>query len=153
VRFDHLGVVVPDLAAGRFLLRQSLGIRRWTPEFEERLQDVYVQFGQCPSGMCYELIAPRSPASPVSRALKARVNTLNHVAYLVEDLAREAARLGQAAFVPVSAAKPGAVFGNRPIQFFVSPGRLMLELIEAPDYRHAFISIDGPATGESGTLS
>ncbi len=144
MNFDHLGVVVPDLAAGRKLLGQSVGIVRWTAEIEERLQDVYVQFGQCASGMCYELVAPRSSASPVSRALKERVNVLNHVAYLVDDLAREAARLRETQFVPASAAKPGVAFGGRPIQFFVSPARLMIELIEAPAHRHAFLP-DRPA--------
>ena len=144
MRFDHLGVAVPDLASGRTLLGRSVGIARWTAEFEEHLQDVYVQFGQCPSGMCYELIAPRSSASPVSRALGKRVNILNHVAYLVDDLVGEAARLREANFVPASAAKPGIAFGGGPIQFFVSPARLMIELIEAPAHRHTFLP-DWPA--------
>ena len=150
--FDHLGVVVPNLAAGRVLLRQSLGIACWTPEFQEHLQDVYVQFGKCSSGMCYEIIAPRSPASPVSRVLKARVNTLNHVAYLVDNLAREASRLKETGFMPVSAAKPGVVFGNRMIQFFISPARLMIELIEAPDHHHDFFP-DPTAPARATALS
>ncbi len=151
--FDHLGVVVPDLAAGRLLFGQSLGIGYWTAEFEEHLQDVYVQFGHCQSGMCYELIAPRSPMSPVSRALKRRVNMLNHVGYLVDDLAREAARLQQAAFLPVSFAKSGIAFNDRLIQFFVSPARLMIELIEAPNHRHSYIFADEPLSGGAATLS
>jgi methylmalonyl-CoA/ethylmalonyl-CoA epimerase len=141
VKFDHLGVVVRDLAAGRVLLGNSIGVTGWGREYEEPLQDVYLQFGRCASGICYEIVAPRSAASPISRVLASKVNVLNHVAYLVGDLGREAERLEAAEFVPVGPAKPGFVFGNRSIQFFVSPSRFLLELIEAPDHQHEFGSL------------
>jgi methylmalonyl-CoA/ethylmalonyl-CoA epimerase len=138
VKFDHLGVIAADLTAGRTLLGGAIGVGDWSREYEEPLQDVYVQFGRCASGLCYEIVAPRSPASPIARALASKTNVINHVAYLVEDLRGEAERLAADGFVAIGAAKPGIVFGNRPIQFFVSPARFMLELIEAPDHRHEF---------------
>lgn len=133
-----MGMIVPDLRAGQMLLRQSLGVTAWTEAFEEPLQDVFVQFGRDPSGVCYELIAPRSGKSPVARALAARINTLNHVGYLVGDIEAEGARLLEAGFVAAGPAKPGVVFDGGAIRFFVSPGRLMIELIEAPDHCHQF---------------
>jgi len=136
VRFDHLGVITSDPAAGRRLLGQSIGVAEWTDVLEDPLQDVFVQFGRCASGICYEVIAPGSAASPISRMLSAKVNTLNHVAYLVDDLAREADRLAQAGFIAIGEAKPGIAFDNHLIQFFISPARLMIELIEAPGHRH-----------------
>ena len=141
MRFDHLGVVAADLAAGRALLGGSIGVGDWSREYEEPLQDVYVQFGRCAPGISYEIVAPRSPTSPIVRALASKTNVINHVAYLVDDLAREAERLTAAGFAAIGAAKPGIVFGNRPIQFFVSPSRFLLELIEAPDHEHEFDSL------------
>jgi len=67
--FDHLGVLVSDLAHGRSILSRALGIRHWTVEFDDPVNDVFVQFGRCASGMCYEAVAPRSPESPVRNAL------------------------------------------------------------------------------------
>ena len=141
MRFDHLGIIVSDLAAGRRLLESAVGVAQWTPEYEDPLQDVRAQFGRCSSGMVYETIMPRSKASPIARALKAKANALNHVAYLVSDLAREAERLTSGEFVALGPARPGIVFGNRPIQFFASPSRFILELIEAPDHRHDYRSL------------
>ena len=86
LRFDHLGVLVPDLAHGRRLLSSVLGVSCWTVEFEDPVNDVFVQFGRCPGGMCYETVAPRSALSPVRNALKRRVNIFNHVAYRVASL-------------------------------------------------------------------
>ena len=136
MKFDHLGVVVSDLAAGRRLLGDSIGVAQWTPEYEDPLQDVYAQFGRCASGICYEIIAPRSAASPIARALAGKVNVLNHIAYLVDDLGAESERLARAGFVAISEAKPAVAFGQRRIQFFVSRSRLLLELIEAPAHAH-----------------
>ena len=138
MKFDHLGVVVRNLAAGRQLLGRSIGVGDWSREQEDPLQDVRIQFGRCGSGICYEIIAPRSDESPISRVLANKVNVINHVAYLVDDLRREAVRLETLGFVSVGPAKPGVAFGNRSVQFFVSPSRFLLELIEAPNHRHAF---------------
>jgi methylmalonyl-CoA/ethylmalonyl-CoA epimerase len=138
VKFDHLGVIAADLAAGRALLGHSIGVGGWSREYEDPLQDVYAQFGRCASGICYEVVAPRSPSSPIARALASKINVINHVAYLVEDLAREAERLTAEGLIAIGPAKPGIVFGKRPIQFFASSSRFMLELIEAPDHQHEF---------------
>lgn len=147
MRFDHLGVVVSDLPAGRRLLGASVGIAQWTREYEDPLQDVYAQFGRCASGICYELIAPRSSASPIARALASKVNVLNHVAYLVEDIGRGAERLLAADFVAISEAKPAVAFEHRKIQFFVSRARFMIELIEAPWHEHEFRSLADQVAG------
>jgi methylmalonyl-CoA/ethylmalonyl-CoA epimerase len=137
--FDHLGVVVPDLAHGRAMLSGALGIRRWTAEFDDPLNDVFVQFGQCESGICYEAIAPRSPASPVRNALKRHVNILNHVAYRVGELACETARLEHSGFRAIGEARPAIAYDNHMIQFFMNADMFMVELIEAPAHRHSYV--------------
>jgi methylmalonyl-CoA/ethylmalonyl-CoA epimerase len=136
--FDHLGVIVPDLLHGREILGGALGIRSWTAEFDDPVNDVYVQFGLCPSGMCYETVAPRSPSSPVRNALRKRVNVLNHVAYRVADLAAEAQRLRQVGFAAIADARPAVAYGQRAIQFFINADLFLIELIEAVEHQHRF---------------
>jgi methylmalonyl-CoA/ethylmalonyl-CoA epimerase len=130
--FDHLGVLVSDLAHGRSILSRALGIRHWTVEFDDPVNDVFVQFGRCASGMCYEAVAPRSPESPVR-------NALNHIAYRVADLATEAKRLQQAGFTAIADARPAVAYDHHAIQFFVNADLFLLELIEAAEHRHLYV--------------
>lgn len=138
MKFDHIGVTTNTLAAGRTLLEGSVGIEAWTEAVEDPVNDVHVQFGHDASGICYELVAPRSDRSPIAAALSNKVNVLNHVAYLVDDLAVHADRLARAGFVPVAPPRPAIAYGGRPIQFFVSRSRMLIELIAAPDHRHQY---------------
>ena len=138
MKFDHIGVTTGTLEAGRKLLELAIGVRAWTEAFEDISNDVWAQFGRDASGVCYELIAPRSDRSPILRVLGQKINVLNHVAYLVDDISAQGARLVDAGFVEAGPPRPGIAYGNRPIQFMVSPSRLIIELIEAPDHRHNY---------------
>ena len=138
MKFDHIGIVVPTSAAGQTMLSAAFQITHWTQLFEDPVNDVFVQFGRDPSGICYETVAPRSPQSPITRALTQGVNIVNHTAYLVEDLAAQAARLRRAGFLPTSPPKPAIAYNNHPIQFFISRTRLLFELIEAPHHTHTY---------------
>ena len=138
MKFDHIGIVVRDPASGRKMLSAAFMIEQWTELFEDPVNDVFVQFGLDASGICYETVAPLSAQSPVRRALADGVNIVNHTAYLVADLAQEAARLRRAGFLPVAESRPAIAYGNAHIQFFMSRTRLLFELIEAPAHRHQF---------------
>jgi methylmalonyl-CoA/ethylmalonyl-CoA epimerase len=140
LKFDHIGVAVPNLRKGRDHLSSTLGIDRWTEEIADEVNGVYVQFGTDRSGICYELIAPLGESSPIAQALKTKRGILNHVAYLVDDLDKQAEHLqGNGCFM-AGPAKPAVAYGGRRIQFFVSPLRFIIELIEAPDHQHRFVS-------------
>jgi methylmalonyl-CoA/ethylmalonyl-CoA epimerase len=141
MKFDHVGVTTTDLASGRALLAGSIGVRDWTAEFRDEINDVWVQFGRCESSICYELVAPLSPRSPIAAVLSKKINVLNHLAYLVTDLSAEAARLTAMDFVRVADARPAIAYDGHLIQFLVAPGRLMIELIEAPNHQHRFARI------------
>ncbi len=138
MKFDHLGVVVPDLGTGRERLTGIFSIRDWTEEFADPVNKVYVQFGRDPSGVCYELVAPLGDDSPIAGALRNQRAILNHVAYLVADLTAGAAHLREQSSIPVGAPKPAIAYNGRLIQFFVTPLRFIVELIEAPDHAHSF---------------
>src|SRR5215813_76331 len=112
MRFDHIGITTTSLEAGRVLLEAAVGVQAWTVPFEDTVNDVWVQFGHDISGLCYELVAPLSDHSPITRVLARKVNTLNHIAYLVDDLAAQAERLAAAGFVEVAEARPAIAYGN-----------------------------------------
>lgn len=138
MQFDHIGVVTRSLADGRAALEALLPIHEWTGEVTDPVNGVSVQFGRDSSGVCYELIAPLGVNSPVAKTLSTGKNILGHVAYLVTDLDAERERLRAAGAVPTADAKPALAYGGRHIQFFVTPMRFIIELIEAPDHKHSY---------------
>lgn len=140
--FDHIGVVVKTLEKGRRSLQQTLGIREWTVELEDPVNGVHVTFGRDPCGVVYELLAPLDAQSPVQGALQARKNLLNHVAYLVPNLGEAAALMRAAGCAPTAEPKRAVAYGNRMIQFFVTPLNVIVELIEAPGHIHNFVAMD-----------
>jgi methylmalonyl-CoA/ethylmalonyl-CoA epimerase len=138
MKFDHIGLVAGDMAEGRQALESLFGVDRWTQVFEDPGIGVYVQFGRTQEGPCYELIAPLGEASPVQTALKRGINILNHVAYLTADLEAEAARLEQLGSMMAGPAKPAVAYGGARVQFWITPQRFMVELIEAPGHEHSY---------------
>ena len=94
------------------------------------MQEVCVQFGKDSSGIQYELIAPLTDSSPVATSLRQGKNILNHVAYLVPSLDEHATKLREVGCLPVDPPKPAVAFEGARIQFFFSPLRYLLELIE-----------------------
>jgi methylmalonyl-CoA/ethylmalonyl-CoA epimerase len=139
MRFDHIGVVVKTLQRGRDSLGPSLQITAWTQEWQDPVNKVWVQFGYDESGICYELIAPFGEDSPVALALKTKSRILNHVAYLVDDLAVEGERLRQTRCFPIGEPSPAIAYGGRLIQFYMSPINVIIELIEAPGHQHKLL--------------
>ena len=136
--FDHLAIVVKAVEKGRSTLSQALGVKEWTQVIDDPVNGVRLQFGRCPSGMVYELLEPIDHSSPVHAALTSRKALLNHIAYRVDDLDRGAERLYAAGCSPAGAPKPAVAYGGALIQFFVTPERFIVELIEAPSHAHLF---------------
>lgn len=139
MKFDHIGIAVDDMDEGRQVLAAQFDLTRWTEVFEDPVIGVSVQFGIGEEGPCYELVAPLSAESPVSTALKSGKNILNHVAYLVEDIESAADSLQEMGCLPVVKAKPAVAFNGSLVQFFQSPLRFLIELIEAPRHSHNFL--------------
>jgi methylmalonyl-CoA/ethylmalonyl-CoA epimerase len=136
--FDHIGLVVDDMADGREFLEGMFGIDRWTQVFEDHGIGVYVQFGRAGDGPCYELISPLGEGSPVTTALKRGINILNHVAYLTADLDSDAERLQMRGSIMAGPTKPAVAYGGARVQFWITPQRFMVELIEAPRHQHLY---------------
>lgn len=140
LEMDHLGLIVPELPAGRRSLEHSLGITRWTTAVEDHHLGVIVQFGSMPSGgLTYELIAPLGEGSPIASALRNGKHILNHLAYLTPDLQASGERLREAGCWATGAPQPAVAYGGRLVQFWMSPLRFVIELIEKPGHRHEFL--------------
>jgi methylmalonyl-CoA/ethylmalonyl-CoA epimerase len=140
LRFDHVGVVVGEIEVGRAFFAEALGIDRWTEVFADPGLGVSVQFGVGASGPCYELIAPLGENSPVAAALRGGQRILNHVAYLTADLEAEGAKFAGQGCCAAGPAHPAVAYGGRRVQFWVSPLRFMVELIEAPEHEHVYLA-------------
>lgn len=147
--FDHLGLVVADLAVARRHLTESLGITRWSEVFDDPGIGVSVQFGSGVASPRFELITPLGNKSPIARALAQGKNVLNHLAYLTPDLKQAAEVLREQGCFPVGEAQPAIAYGGKPVQFFLSPLRFIIELIEAPEHQHLFETSDD-ATPQHG---
>jgi methylmalonyl-CoA/ethylmalonyl-CoA epimerase len=140
LELDHLGVIVPDLAVGRGFLEAALGISLWTPVTEDPILKVSVQFGSTPGNqLTYELIAPFGEGSPISNALRSGKHILNHLAYLTPDLEASGERLRTAGCCATGEPQPALAYQSRRIQFWMSPLRFVIELIEKPGHRHPFL--------------
>ena len=124
---DHVGVVVPTLAEGRrFFTADEPGLR------------VAVQFGRGAGGVVYELIAPLGEDSPVSGALRSGRNLQHPLADRTASLDGAARQLREQGCVETAAAHPALAYGGAPVQFFMSPLRILFEVIEAPEHQHVW---------------
>ena len=138
-RFDHLGVVVEKIEAGRAFLTEAMGVTRWSAVFADEGIGVVVQFGRGETGPTFEVVAPLGGASPVRGALRGGKNVLQHVAYLTGDLGMEGARLRAMGCQATGDPRPAAAYAGRPVQFWISPLRFMIELVEAPEHEHVLL--------------
>lgn len=139
---DHLGVVVPDLAAAMAFYRDVLGCLVSGPK-EIDGQGIVVAF--VPFGnMRIELIAPTVDPSPIPHVLENHtVNDflkrqpaggLHHVCYVVDDLPKVRDRLKAAGLRPLGSGEPIIGASGLPILFLdpANPAGTLIELKQAP---------------------
>jgi methylmalonyl-CoA/ethylmalonyl-CoA epimerase len=139
LEFDHIGIVVANIEDGERKLTGLLESLHWTQRFDDTGLGVSVRFARDRSGMIYELIAPLGPKSPVTRALQARANLLNQIAYRTRSIDQSVARLRAERAVPVGRAAPALAFGGARVQFLMTPLDFLVELIEIDRVVHQFV--------------
>lgn len=150
--FDHIGVVVPAVDWGRPRLAPLWGVNAWTRVFTDPIHGVTVQFGRDASNIVYELVAPLGEDAPISQALKKGQNLLNHVAYRTPDLLTAAAVLRGQGCIPLGLPAPAVAFGGQPVQFFLTPLRIILEVVQGAATVHRFeLGADGSTLARGST--
>ena len=126
---EHLGLAVPDLAAATVLYTKLLGTGPYKTEHvaSEAVDTVFFQVGSSK----IELLAGTSPDSAITRFLEKKPAGIHHVAFEVDDIVVEMARLRAEGFVLLNEApKRGA---DNKLVCFVHPksaGGVLVELCQ-----------------------
>lgn len=94
---EHLGLAVKDLEAATALYTKLLGQEPYKREHvaSEAVDTVFFQVG----GSKIELLAGTSPESAITRYLDKKPEGIHHVAFEVDDIRAEMARLRTEGFV------------------------------------------------------
>jgi methylmalonyl-CoA/ethylmalonyl-CoA epimerase len=92
-RIDHIGVAVEDLDAAKELYRRTFGMTCVHEETNEGqgVHEAMMAVGD--SGSSVQLLVPLSADSTVAKFLERNGPGIHHVAYRVDDLDAESARL------------------------------------------------------------
>ena len=130
MKFDHLGVFVKDLTQGLNELKKIIKIDSKSKIFNDPLLNVSVQFCYDNSGLCYELVAPFGDKNPVDGPLKSGNNILNHIAYKTNEFDETIISLIDSGFIAITKPQPAVAFEGARVIFFLTPLKLILELIE-----------------------
>lgn len=92
-RIDHVGIAVRDLDAAVAFYQRAFGMRCVHTEVNEEqgVREAMLAVGE--SAAQIQLLAPLTPDSPIGRFLERSGEGVQQVAYTVEDIEAESARL------------------------------------------------------------
>lgn len=131
MRFHHTGIAVEDIAKGAAWWTSFAGYRQESAIIHDPVQKVRVQFFVRDDGHRIELVEPAADDSPVRRFLGSEAGGLYHLCYEVDDLDAKMAELRAAGAFPLGKPQPAVAFDGRAIVFMMTPGRQILELVQA----------------------
>ena len=135
-RIDHVGVAVADLDAAMAFYEQTFGM---TCVHEETNEDQGVHEAMMAvgdSGSCVQLLVPLSPESTIAKFLERNGPGVQQIAYTVDDVDAESARLRAAGDRLLYDEPRRGTSGSR--INFVHPkdaGGVLVELVEHPSDR------------------
>jgi methylmalonyl-CoA/ethylmalonyl-CoA epimerase len=96
-RIEHLGIAVTDLAASTVLFEKLLGMAAYKTELVEH-EGVKTTFFLNASTKI-ELLEATNPESPIAQFLAKKGEAMHHLAFEVDDIVFEMARLEKEGFV------------------------------------------------------
>ncbi|MBK6626977.1 MAG: methylmalonyl-CoA epimerase [Flavobacteriales bacterium] len=107
IRIEHLGIAVKDLDAAEAVYTRLLGVAPYKREAVEREGVITSFFLVGPNKI--ELLESTRPDGPIAKAIEKRGEGIHHVAFEVDDIRVEMARLKAEGFTLLSdEPKPGA---------------------------------------------
>lgn len=99
-KIEHIGIAVKDLKSANAVYEKLLGVAPYKQE-EVKSEQVLTSFFQC-GDVKIELLEAGDAGSVIARFLEKRGEGLHHVAFDVEDIVSEMARLKSAGFKVLS---------------------------------------------------
>lgn len=130
MKFDHIGIFVKDLNYGYDQLSKLIEIDRKSQVYSDPLLHVLVQFCFDNNGVCYEIVSPYGENNPVDTVLKRGVNILNHIAYKTSQFDDSVLKFRDAGCIPLGKPQPAVAFNGARVIFFLTPLKLIIELVE-----------------------
>jgi len=129
-KIEHIGIAVKDMAASVTLYQKLLNTAVYKIETveSERVQTAFLQRG--PNKI--ELLEALSDESPIAKFLEKKGEGIHHVAFEVDDIVAEMARLKSEGFVLLSD-EPKAGADNKLVCFVhpKSAGGVLVELVQS----------------------
>lgn len=124
---EHLGIAVRDLDAAEKIYTDLLGAPAYKREAVAD-EGVMTSFFATSNGAKIELLQSTTPDGPIARHIDKRGEGLHHIAFGVDDLEAEIARLEGLGYRRISGPKPGA--DGKRIAFFHpgDTGKVLVEL-------------------------
>ncbi len=95
-KIEHIGIAVKDLEASNPLFAQLLGVPHYKME-EVATEGVKTSFFKSGPNKI-ELLEATNPESPIAKFLEKKGEGIHHVAFAVDDIVSEIARLKQEGF-------------------------------------------------------
>ncbi len=125
-RIEHIGIAVRDLKISSELYTRLLGYSSYKQE-EVAGEMVMTEFFKTGDSKI-ELLQALSPESPIARFIEKRGEGIHHIAFAVDDIEKEMARLKSEGFELLNETpKPGA---DNKLVCFLHPGGTSGVLVE-----------------------
>jgi methylmalonyl-CoA/ethylmalonyl-CoA epimerase len=115
LKIEHIGIAVKDLDGSNKLFAKLLGKEHYKTESvaSENVDTSFFQTGESK----VELLGATSPDSAIAKFIEKRGEGIHHIAFAVEDIEKEVARLKSEGFQPISE-KPKQGADNKLVFFF-----------------------------------
>lgn len=115
IRIDHIGIAVKSMSDANELFRKLLGEAHYKVEAveSERVATSFFRIGESK----IELLEANDPESPIAKFIEKRGEGIHHVAFEVDDIHQEIARLEAEGFVPLNR-EPKRGADNKLVAFF-----------------------------------
>jgi methylmalonyl-CoA/ethylmalonyl-CoA epimerase len=131
LRLHHVGFVVSDIQKSVAGFQNALGMAWDGAIYADPRQKVKVTFlSSSPACAQIELIEPEGADSPVAKFLQ-KGGGQHHLCYEVDDIEKALAEFKSRKALIVQRPCPAVAFEGRRIAWFVTPERLVVELLEA----------------------
>ena len=100
IRIDHIGIAVKSMGDSNELFRKLLGEAHFKVETveSERVATSFFNIGESK----IELLEASDPESPIAKFIEKRGEGIHHIAFEVDDIVKEIARLEGEGFIPLN---------------------------------------------------